>query len=282
MKRTLLAAGLILSMLVGSCNVFAAGKPVLKEEKQIKDTGGDLRFEGINAPLIYKDKGEQKMFCDPDGKEFPDLLFSRCKHLTGDLWELDRQGAEVPESCVVKTDGTMLIPWSLCVIDVENEHYLQVIFGEEQTDNKDEAMMYVSADMFTVGFPDDKDVLFKGRKQLFDVDGEKLLTDYVFTDPKQSFAVCGVSYVANDRENTPRVLDASGKVLADDASRLGMVKRGFYYSYKDGKTFYYDDTMKQVAESEKEGMIIGDGLLGFKGDNGLYGVMTYDGKILLS
>ena len=39
--------------------------------------------------------------------------------------------------------------------------------------------------------------------------------------------------------------------------------------------------MKQVAESEKEGMIIGDGLLSFKGDNGLYGVMTYDGKILV-
>ena len=110
MKRTLLAAGLIISMLIGSSSVFAAGKPVLKEEKQIKDAGGDLRFEGINAPLIYKDKGEQKMFCDPDGKEFPDLLFSRCKHLTGDLWELDRQGAEVPESCVVNTDGTMLIP----------------------------------------------------------------------------------------------------------------------------------------------------------------------------
>ena len=281
MKRTLLAACLIISMLIGSSSVFAAGKPALKEKKQVQDAGGNLRFEGINAPLIYKDKGEQKMFCDPDGKEFPDLLFSKCKHLTGDLWELDRQGEEVPESCVVKTDGTMLIPWSLCVIDVKNEHYLQVIFGEEQTDNKDEAMMYVSADMFTIGFPDDKDVLYKGRKQLFDVDGEKLLTDYVFTDPNQSFAVCGVSYIANDRENPPRVLDASGKVLADDASKLGMKKRGFYYSYKDGTAYYFDDTMKQVAESDKEGTIIGDGLLSFKGDNGLYGVMTYDGKILV-
>ena len=103
---------------------------------------------------MYKDKGEQKMFCDPDGKEFPDLLFSRCKHLTGDLWELRPPGAEVPESCVVNTDGNDADPWSLCVIDVENEHYLQVIFkGEEQTDNKDEAMMYVSAEAFTVGFP---------------------------------------------------------------------------------------------------------------------------------
>ena len=45
-------------MLIGSSSVFAAGKPVLKEEKQIKDAGGDLRFEGINAPLMYKDKGE--------------------------------------------------------------------------------------------------------------------------------------------------------------------------------------------------------------------------------
>lgn len=279
MKRILLAVCLIISMLIGTSNVLAAGKTVLKETKKIQDDEKNhLRF---SDNLIYKSKGDLMVVCDQDGKEFPDLIFADCSHLTGDLWELDRQGEEVLESCVVKSDGTILIPWSLSVIEVENEHFLEVIFGEEQTDNKDEAMMYVSQNMFTIGFPDEGDVLYKGRKQLFDVDGEKLLTDYVFTDPNQSFNVCGKSYFVNDRENPPSILDASGKVLAEDASKYYYIESGFYYTHKDGKLYVFDEALKQVAESDKAESVIGDDLLAFRGENDLYGVMTFDGKTLV-
>ncbi|MBQ6386377.1 MAG: WG repeat-containing protein [Lachnospiraceae bacterium] len=278
MRNKLIAACLIISMIAGSSAVYGAGKPAPKEEKQVQDTVKELRFSGMDG-LIYKEKGEVKVLCDPDGNELSDIEFVKCSRLAGDLWELDRQGAEVPESCIVKTDGTMLLPWGLCVISEKNDYYLEVVFGEEVTENKDEAMMYVSPNMFTIGFPGDEDVLYKGRKQLFDVKGGKLLTDYVFTNPAQSFKVCGASYAVDDRENAPRILDASGKVLAEDASSL-YVSNGFYYSHHDGKTYVYDDMMNQVSETEQGESVIGDNLLSFRGDNDLYGVMAFDGTVI--
>lgn len=275
MKKKWMAALLALSMVFGSTSVSAA----VKEEKTVKDASGELAFTGRNG-VMYREKGEEKVFCDGDGKEFPDLAFRDAELLTGDAWLLKRQGAEVPENCVVKTDGTVLIPWGMNVIKAENEHFLEVIEGDQQTDNKDEAVMYISANMFTLGFPGDEDVLYTGTIRLYDLDGEKMLEDYVLTSTSQSFTPAGTSYKVNDKTSAPKVVDASGKVLAEDASRINAVGN-YYYEFRDGSMVVYDDTMTQVAENETANGLVSGGYLSFSTEDNEHGLMALDGTVMI-
>ena len=271
-----------LTLAVGLAGPAVSVSVAVKEEKQIADPDGKLRVTGRDG-LLYTDKGDEgKILCDEDGHEITDLVFVSAENMVNDVWQLNRQGEEVPESCVVKTDGTVLIPWCLCVIKARGDSFLDVITGEEKTENKDEAIMYVSPNMFTIGIPGDEDVLYKGRDRLYDLTNEKMLEDVVLTTANQSFDVVGSSYKVNDGINTPVIMDASGKVLAEDASRIYAESNEYYYGYQDGKLMVYDDKMTLLTENEQAKGILKGGYLYTTDENDKYGLLSLDGKELIA
>lgn len=278
MVKRVLAVLTAAAVLLGAGTVSAAVKAAPKETAQVKDAGQELEFSGENG-ILYKKKGDSRVFCDPAGKEFPELIFSSVGIWTGEVAELRRQGAETPESCIVRTDGTVLVPWALMVVKAKNDRFLEITFADEKTDNKEEAMMYLTSKMFTIS-PGEDDVLFKGHQQLLDLQTGKLLDAFVATNTRQSFETCGDSYRVYDG-STWKIYAADGTVLADDASGIN-VSGSFYYSYdhsgQNRKLIVYDSALKQVSESEKASSLLSGGLFSFKGDNDLQGVLSLDGK----
>ena len=288
MKRGILAFLLAVLLILQTVAVSAAepeaaqgGEAVgpLEETSQIDDPETDLRFSGTDG-IIYRTEGLNKILCDSEGNAFSDLSFLQCEQIDGDVWMLKRQGAELPETCLVRADGTQITDWALCVYNFKNEFFAEAVFGDEQTKDEKEAMMYVTPDMFTTGFPGDDDVLFKGRKMLVDLKEGKLLEDVVLTRPEQNFTVVGYSYMVNDYDNPSRIMDASGKVLLDDASGIYNTDE-YYYQLSEGKTLVYDDTMTRIAESENADGVIDGGFFSFSDENYNHGVMTFDGDVIL-
>ena len=288
MKRGILAF-LLAALMVAQTVAVSAAEPAadesqksigpLEEVKTIDDAEGELRFSGTDG-LIYRTEGLNKILCDSDGNAFSDLSFLQCDQICGDVWQLKRQGDELPETCLVKTDGTQITDWALCVYNVKNDYFAEAVYGDEQTKDENEAMMYVTPDMFATGFPGDDDVLFKGRKMLVDLKEGKLLEDVVLTNPASSFTVVGYSYIVNDVDGASKIMDASGKVLLDDPS--GIYNAGdYYYQMSEGKLLVYDDTMTRIAESDKANNVVEGGFFSFNDEDYNYGLMTFDGEVIL-
>ena len=281
MRKRVLAALTAAAVLLGAGTVPAAAKGLPKETAQVKDAGQELEVSGEYG-ILYKKQGDSRIFCDPAGKAFPELAFAAVGVQTEGAVELKRQGKETPESCIVRNDGTVLVPWALMVVKEKNDRFLEITFADEQTDNKDEAMMYLTASMFTIS-PGEDDVLYKGHQQLLDLKTGKLLDAFVATNVRQSFDPCGDSYRVYDGSSW-KIYAADGTVLAEDASGIG-VCGNYYYSYdhsgENRKLVVYDSALKQVAESEQASSLLTGGLFSFKGDNDLQGVLSLDGKELV-
>ena len=115
MRKRVLAALTAAAVLLGAGTVPAAAKGLPKETAQVKDAGQELEFSGEYG-ILYKKQGDSRIFCDPAGKAFPELAFAAVGVQTEGAVELKRQGKETPESCIVRNDGTVLVPWALMVV----------------------------------------------------------------------------------------------------------------------------------------------------------------------
>lgn len=291
MKKRLIAMLIAMVMLVGTVTAYAE----VQETTTFEGEDDDLSVQSsFGAELLCKETGEndkkdrrQYIFVNAEGKEFPDLTFYFCKYLGGDAWCLQRQGDETVESCMVKEDGTVLFPWALADINRQNENFVEIVTGEEQTDNVEESVMYISPKDLTAadsGTGDTTPIYYKGKRQLYDLNGQKLLEDRVLTKRNQYFHVVGTTYMAPDEQGKRQILDASGKVIEKDASDLTASDDKEYYvadSVASEVTRVYDDHLKLLATTDKNVRVLEGGYLSFRGDDGKYGVMSLDGSILL-
>ena len=291
MKKRLIAMLIAMVMLVGTVTAYAE----VQETTTFEGEDDDLSVQSsFGAKLLCKETGEndkkdrrQYIFVNAEGKEFPDLTFYFCKYLGGDAWCLQRQGDETVESCMVKEDGTVLFPWALADINGQNENFVEIVTGEEQTDNVEESVMNISPKDLTAavsGTGDTTPIYYKGKRQLYDLKGQKLLEDRVLTKRNQHFHVVGTTYMAPDEEGKQQILDASGKVIEKDASDLSASDDHEYYvddSVGNEVTRVYDDHLKLLATTDKNVRVLEGGYLSFRGDDGKYGVMSLDGSILV-
>ena len=291
MKKRLIAMLIAMVMLVGTVTAYAEVQETTTFEGEDDDLSVQTSF---GAELLCKEAGEndkkdrrQYIFVNADGKEFPDLTFYFCKYLGGDAWCLQRQGDETVESCMVKEDGTVLFPWALADINRQNENFVEIVTGEEQTDNVEESVMNISPKDLTAavsGTGDTTPIYYKGKRQLYDLKGQKLLEDRVLTKRNQYFYVVGTTYMAPDEQGKQQILDASGKVIEKDASDLSASDNHECYvvdSIGDGVIRVYDDHLKLLATTDKNVSVLEGGYLSFREDDGKFGVMSLDGSILL-
>ena len=256
-----LAAEKISFAAYGNIMVFDGGYIYGKDEKI-----GIASFDGKSdtGAKYASAKGEGKYFIVAETEVKADLA---------DLNTLNAFG-------LVDVTGRVIVPNQYASVSVLNERYVKVCEVLEKTDNKDEALVFMSNSSSVSIFPDNDDYYFNGTWYIYDiVTGNKVegATGNKAVNPRVKNNIIsftndeGKEIVINERgealpENATVMSDGSytfeGKVYGNDGKEMFTLKKDGYEPYnttEDGR-YYIASKMTSdgsyYAVMDKEGRLV--------------------------
>lgn len=277
----MLTAALLAFTCTGATAVSAAGTaPSLQEAGAIEDPDGNLRFSyGLNG-VLYTEKEDMYQLCSDLGAEVEGAAYADIDEVTDGYYVARREEDGMIQSCLIKEDGTVLIPYGPALIDQLSDRFLKVVYAEEVTENEDEAIIYFTSQMLSLG-PEEDDVLYKGYLLVYDLEGERFLDNLRVTSGYTNLYATDETVFVQDYEGTPALYDGDGTVINDDMS--GVTRVGSFFSkWQDGMTIVYSDRMERLFETtlQLSGIESRKDCLSYYED-GKYGVLGTDGSILI-
>lgn len=226
-------------------NKFTAEKVNTIDRKGIVATAGGVYYKdesgkyGIMTAAGQKDTGAMYTYVEPLKQYFM-------------VAETKPADINTPSALnclgLVDANGREIIPQEYALIELLNETFAKVYEVTERTSNNDEALIYYTDKIFSMG-PGDDEAMFKGTWYIYNVTtGQKL--EYVSgTKPYSSYAYgeC-LRYTTDAGERI--VVTAQGKQCPDGASPLG----GKYYALiENDKGAVYDTTGDKLFSYEPDG-----------------------------
>lgn len=180
-------------------------------------------------------------------------------------------------------NGDIIIPEKYASISMLNERFAYVCEVTEQTENKDEALVYSSDDLFSFSASDD-DTFYKGNWYVYDITTGKMLNGVTGTQAYRVSAYGNyVEYYTDNQEKT--TVNANGKTLPSGAS---LFENGYYRLAFDNNYAVYNSEDKQVFTYTNTDYsptyMTDDYFIGTKRSNGTtaYVIMGLDGNVLSS
>lgn len=191
---------------------------------------------------IYYRSGDKYGVMSFDGKHDTGAIYSYCTPKKNFFMVV----TEVPETeemtienmnnvGVIDATGKVIVPEEYASVDVLNERFIKVCEVTEQTDSKDDALVFYTERSMAI-FANDDDTFFKGNWYVFDAETGKKVEGVTGT---QAYTVTAygnhIEYTTDDRED--KCVNANGEALPEEAELLD---DGSYIIEKDGSGSAYD------------------------------------------
>lgn len=158
----------------------------------------------------------------------------------------------VPQCSLINVNtGEVYLDDGACKIEPLSERVYYVIYTTEQTDNVDEAFIYFTDSMFSMG-PGEDDILYKGYAKLFDLETGSFVGDLVFEEP-HDIAVCAdESIVVEIDWYTSDVYSMDGTLLADDVDSITVCQDVMVQDLDEGAAVYDSgfNRLKLIPDAE--------------------------------
>ncbi len=148
---------------------------------------------------------------------------------------------------VVDANGNELIPMKYASADSLNDRFVRVVVATEQTDNKDEAILYYTDRMLSLS-PDEGDLLFKGIWYVYDLETGKTVEGATGTN-SHNVTAKGNIITYYDEANKQISINEKGENLPDDAKVLS---NGSYCTASGSKGSVYSDEGKLLFNFDSE------------------------------
>lgn len=204
----------------------------------------DMNDKSMNVAEggIYYHFGDKYGVMSFDGKHDTGAIYSYCtpkKNFFIVATEVPETEEMTPENMnhvgVIDVTGKVIVPEEYASVDVLNEHFIKVCKVSEQTESKDDALLF-STDRSIAIFANDDDTFFKGNWYVFDAETGNKMESVTGT---RAYAVTAygnyIKYSTDDGEK--KCVNANEEALPEDAELLD---DGSYIVEKDGKGSAYD------------------------------------------
>lgn len=236
--------------------------------------------------LYYKDESGKYGIMTLDGKKDTGAKYTYCEPMDNYFQVMTVDTTDITDAdslnCmgVVDVNGKEIIPMKYASISTLNERYIRVCEVTEQTDNKDEALVYYTDNAFSITASDD-DTFFKGKWYIFDVTKGKTLDGVTGTQAYNIYAYGDfVQYVTDDEEQI--TVNHKGEKLPEDAD---LFENGYYALATDNTGAVYDSANKKVFDYELDGFVPSDSegeyIVAVKsGSSRKYVLMDMEGKVI--
>lgn len=223
-----------------------------------------------------------------DGKSDTGAKYVKCKKL-GNYFKVSTTEENTIDDVdsvnrfgIIDAKGEEIIPLKYATIEMLNDRYIEVCEVTEQTENKDEALVFCSFGMSVPLAPDGDDILFKGNWYIYDVVTGKKLEGVSGTKGYRILAEGNlVQYVTDDGETI--VVNEKGEKIPKGAKLLG---NGYYAIEEELWGEVYNSNHKKIFDYNCENFrpygTEGDYFLSRKYDNNItkYALMDTTGKVI--
>ncbi|MBE6813351.1 MAG: hypothetical protein E7523_10800 [Ruminococcaceae bacterium] len=182
---------------------------------------------------------------------------------------------------LIDGSGNVVIPMEYAAFDTLNDRFMQVYKVTEQTDNKDEALVFISDNMFSI-FADEDDVLLKGTWYIYDLEEGRLVPGVSGTNKYYIHAYGDIIKYTSDEKETicvkadGQVLPENTEVFENGCYRIGSSSEGVLYDSDHNKIYEYGEDDFRPNYSEDEYII----LYKYVDGESMYALMDDTGKVV--
>lgn len=146
---------------------------------KIETVKGSITEWNDNSGVIKKD--DEFAFVSCEGK-ISENTYVSVEYIDGDYYavsDVTEYASTAPADInifgVANVDGELIIEKEYASIDYLNERFLKVITVTEITENEDDAIIYLTSNMFSIGGPSEGDTLYKGKWQIYDIEAQQFV-----------------------------------------------------------------------------------------------------------
>lgn len=227
-------------------------------EKRTAEKVGTLNGNSINpnskAGVIYREDQMYRL-ATLDGNKVSKDKYTVCEPC-GDYFKVTTVDPSTIEDAkdyncmgMVDAEGNEVIPMEYASVKSINERYYQVIKVTGITENKDEALMYATDDMFSISAKDD-DTFLKGEWYIYDAEAGSELKG---VSGKEGYHIFGYGNIVKYNEGGEQyIINNEGKEIPREATIL---ENGYYTVKEDKSVYLYDSDKNMVKEYEVAGFI---------------------------
>ncbi|MBQ4561635.1 MAG: hypothetical protein IJA55_04830 [Clostridia bacterium] len=231
----------------GSISSIGLEKVGSVEKKNINHGSGGLYYQegelyGVMSFDGEYDTGAKYEYCSPEG-----LYFRVAEKRTEGT-----EPGDVNNMGLINAMGEIIVPMEYAVITAENYRYVRAFKATESTDNKDEALVYLTDSWIHSGAKDG-DLLYKGEWQVYDALEKKEINGIKGTNKYAVNAWGGFLEYTNDTDDKV-VINYNGDVIPAGAQRYAMAD--CYSVEADGVLTMYTVTGDKLFEMNMEGKSI--------------------------
>ncbi len=202
----------------------------------------------FSSGVYYKDENGKYGIMSFDGKKDTGAKYTYCesinKYFMVATSDFSAQKNEISAmNCVglVDLNGQEIIPMKYASIKQINERYYQLYEALGTTDDRDEALIFSSNEVFSSVYPDEDDALFTGKWYIYDIISGKMVKGATGTKP---YAFTGhgdfIEYVTDDKQIV--IVNQNGDTLPYTNSLVGGVN-------------VFDDGHYTVEEDDSKGSL---------------------------
>ncbi|MBO4299179.1 MAG: hypothetical protein J5998_10290 [Clostridia bacterium] len=201
---------------------------------------------------------------------------SGIKYLDGGLYAVAGESEDVNRIGLFDENGEQLIPFEAALIKRLGDRYLMVYYATEKTENKKEALLYISDGFFIgQGLPKDGDVMYKGYARFYDREMRRFVGDLVASD--FNYSTGRLLVLEGNYTLKTGIYDENGELLSDQRMKAG---RG--YLIKGNKEVYDETlTLRYTSDTNLENITGADGYMKKSIAGGGYQVIDIDGNVIL-
>lgn len=239
---------MVFAVLSGVVHVSADETGItLKMVGTLEDPGKDMK--SWHEVLVSKD-GENDVLHACDGSVIKSEEEWEADHIIDDLYVVKQWMKDgMIQYELIKEDGTIIIPFGPGIISFldNSERFLKVVYAEEETDNIEEAIMYITSSIASIG-PSENDTLYKGYIKVFDIEANEFIESITVTTPTTKIYGCGDTvYVKNQGENGV-LYDNTGAVLNNNVEMS--IDGNFFYDHQNNMYIVYNNRLERLFETE--------------------------------
>ena len=217
----------------------------LEKLGEIEDAGFDP--EDIN---VYDRDTKKYTICDYTGENVLNDSVDEIEYVLGSdrLFVVTKEDKMPNGVGLVGGDGTVYIDCSAAVIEKMTDRFFEVYYADKEVKTPDEALFYWQGHSFAVNSmqPQEGDLLYAGRKMIFDIEAKAFVPDIVISDRNSNFEIVHSNAIAltDSYQHIMEIYDANGQTVAMPNAEMRMIGEYLYYREDDWRHIYDGDGNK--------------------------------------
>lgn len=209
----------------------------------------DFEITEWNGTSAVCKKGSEYALVSAEG-EVSENTFTLVDYISDGYYAVSTEKTELttePESRnvfgVAGVDGEIIVPEKYAHIKCLNDRFFLVTSVTEITEDKDDAILYLTDDMFSLEASED-DILYAGKWEVYDVEEEDVIPDLSGDEPTSVTAYENIISVDYDG-----YYKADGTELPDSAE---VFKNGCYSIEEDDNVTVYNEDYKKLFSGKDD------------------------------